>query len=105
MTGIDDLTVKKLARLARLALDDAEVRALVPELAGIVRYVDSLRAVDTAGIDPMIHGHPPGALLHVPAAIDDAEHAAVSVLGRAAVDQSAGFDAEDGTVAVPKVIE
>ena len=100
MTGIDDATVKKLARLARLALDDAEVRALVPELAGIVRYVDSLRAVDTAGVEPMIHGHPPGARLHAtPAA------GAGPVLGRVAVEHSAGYDADDGTVTVPKVIE
>jgi len=100
MTGIDDATVKKLARLARLALDDAEVRALVPELAGIVRYVDSLRAVDVGDVAPMIHGHPPGARLHVPAGPDTAP-----VLGRAAVAQSAGFDDDDGTVTVPKVIE
>jgi aspartyl-tRNA(Asn)/glutamyl-tRNA(Gln) amidotransferase subunit C len=100
MSGIDDATVKKLARLARLALDDAEVRALVPELAGIVRYVDSLRAVDVTGVEPMIHGHPPGARLHVPAGPDTAP-----VLGRAAVQQSAGFDDDDGTVTVPKVIE
>jgi aspartyl-tRNA(Asn)/glutamyl-tRNA(Gln) amidotransferase subunit C len=100
MTGIDDATVKKLARLARLALSDAEVRALVPELASIVRYVDSLRAVDTAGAAPMIHGHPPGALLHAPTTTSHEP-----VLGRTAVAQSAGFDADDGTVTVPKVIE
>jgi aspartyl-tRNA(Asn)/glutamyl-tRNA(Gln) amidotransferase subunit C len=101
MTGIDDATVKKLARLARLALTDAEVRALVPELAGIVRYVDSLRAIDTAGVAPMIHGHPPGAQLHTPSppAADE------PVLGRTAVSQSVGFDDNDGTVTVPKVIE
>ncbi len=100
MTGIDDATVKKLARLARLAVSDAEVRALVPELAGIVRYVDSLRTVDTAGVAPMIHGHPPGAQLHAPTTTSPEP-----VLGRTAVAQSAGFDADDGTVTVPKVIE
>jgi aspartyl-tRNA(Asn)/glutamyl-tRNA(Gln) amidotransferase subunit C len=93
--------VKKLARLARLALDDAEVRALVPELAGIVRYVDSLRAVDTSGVEPMIHGHPPGARLHAGVTVDDD----TPVLGRAAIAGSAGFDVDDGTVTVPKVIE
>jgi len=100
MTGIDDATVKKLARLARLALDDAEVRALVPELRGIVAHVDALRAVDTSGLSPMIHGHPSGATLHTPqpTSADD-------TLGRAAVVHSAGFNADDGTVSVPKVIE
>ena len=100
MTGIDDATVKKLARLARLAIDDAEVRALVPELQNIVRYVDGLRAVDTSGVAPMVHGHPPGAQVHTPTTVDDE-----AVLGRMAVEQSAGYDDDDGTVKVPKVID
>lgn len=99
-SGLTDATVKKLAALARLALDDDEVGALVPELARIVAHVDSMRAADVAGLAPMTHGHPDGAVLHVPAAVDDD-----AVLGRAAVSQSAGYDADDGTVRVPKVIE
>jgi len=100
-SGLTDTTVKKLAALARLALDDAEVRALVPELARIVAHVDAMRAVDTTGVVPMTHGHPAGAVLHVAAATDDD----VAVIGRAAVAGSAGFDDDDGTVLVPKVIE
>lgn len=101
MTGLTDATVKKLARLARLALTDAEVQALVPELSSIVRHVDAMRAIDTADTAPMIHGHPWGAMLHT----SSAPAAAVEVLGRRAIDQSAGFALDDGTVAVPKVIE
>jgi aspartyl-tRNA(Asn)/glutamyl-tRNA(Gln) amidotransferase subunit C len=102
-SGLNEQTVKKLAALARLALDDNEVRALVPELQSIVRHIDSMRSVDTAGIAPMTHGHPDGAVLHnatSPADDDD-----VAVLGTAAVSDSAGFDPVDGTVRVPKVID
>lgn len=106
-SGLTDTTVKKLAALARLALDDAEVRALVPELASIVSHVDAMRAVDTTGVLPMTHGHPAGAVLHVAAAAaaDDDDYDDVAVIGRAAVAGSVGFDEEDGTVLVPKVIE
>jgi aspartyl-tRNA(Asn)/glutamyl-tRNA(Gln) amidotransferase subunit C len=39
-----------LARLARLTEDDA--RDLGPDLARILEYVDRLRAVDVAGVEP-----------------------------------------------------
>lgn len=101
-SGLDEKLVKKLAKLARLALDDNEVRALVPELSGIVRHVESLQAVDTRGVPPMTHGAP------LAAANDEAVAAAAAagdILGRRAVEQSAGYDAADGTVKVPKVID
>lgn len=100
---VDAATLKKLARLAKLAVDDAELRALVPELAAIVRHVDSLRAVDTTAVPPMRHGAPLDADVDVDAVRADV--AGVDVLGRAAVAGSAGFDVDDGTVGVPKVVE
>lgn len=101
-SGLDEKLVKKLAKLAKLAIDDADVRALLPELSGIVRHVDSLRAVDTTGVPPMTHGAPLAATEPAPPA---STAPASSVLGRAAIAGSAGFDAEDGTVKVPKVID
>jgi Asp-tRNA(Asn)/Glu-tRNA(Gln) amidotransferase C subunit len=105
-SGLDERLVKKLAQLAKLALDDAEVRALVPELSGIVRHVDALRAVDTTGVPPMIHGAP---LASPPASASSSSSSSSSattgVLGRAAVAGSAGYDADDGTVKVPRVID
>ncbi len=105
-SGLNEATVKKLAALARLAINDDEVRALVPELARIVHHVDSMRMIDTTGVMPMTHGHPAGAVLHVPAPIAAADaEADAAVLGRAAIDQSQGYDDADGTISVPKVIE
>lgn len=102
-SGLDEKLVKKLAKLAKLAIDDAEVAALLPELSGIVRHVDSLRAIDTTAVPPMTHGAP----LHEgdEAGVPGATQPAAAVLGRAALAGSAGFDAEDGTVKVPKVID
>jgi aspartyl-tRNA(Asn)/glutamyl-tRNA(Gln) amidotransferase subunit C len=100
---VDAAALKKLARLAKLAVDDAELRALVPELAAIVRHVDSLRAVDTTGVPPMRHGAPLGVDVDVRAAVRADVDAAV--LGRDAVAGSAGFDVDDGTVVVPKVVD
>jgi aspartyl/glutamyl-tRNA(Asn/Gln) amidotransferase C subunit len=100
MTGINDATIQKLAKLARLALNDAEVRALAPELARIVASVDAMRAVGTDDVEPMIHGHPPGAEFAPPRPWPED----TDVLGRAAVDQSAGF-AADGSVVVGRVID
>lgn len=101
-SGLDEKLVKKLAKLAKLAIDDAEVAALLPELQGIVRHVDSLRTIDTTGVPPMTHGAP---LASTAAPASSPTQPATSVLGHRAIDGSAGFDAEDGTVKVPKVID
>ena len=53
--AISRADVERVALLARLDLDDAQLEALTPQLAGIVAYVDSLAAVDTAGVEPMAH--------------------------------------------------
>ncbi len=39
--------VRHVAKLARIAMSDAEVDALVPELNNILGWVDQLAAVDT----------------------------------------------------------
>jgi aspartyl-tRNA(Asn)/glutamyl-tRNA(Gln) amidotransferase subunit C len=47
--------VERVALLARLDLDERQLDALTPQMAGIVAYVDSLAAVDTEGVEPMAH--------------------------------------------------
>jgi aspartyl-tRNA(Asn)/glutamyl-tRNA(Gln) amidotransferase subunit C len=44
--------VEHVARLARLALTDAEKEKMRRELDGILTYIDKLRAVDTEGVPP-----------------------------------------------------
>ena len=48
-------TVRKVASLARLHLDDAEQSRLATQMAEVLGYVDRLREVDTANVEPMAH--------------------------------------------------
>jgi aspartyl-tRNA(Asn)/glutamyl-tRNA(Gln) amidotransferase subunit C len=45
--------VRKVARLSRLALSDAQVEDFQAKLSVVVTYVDRLRELDLTGIEPM----------------------------------------------------
>jgi aspartyl-tRNA(Asn)/glutamyl-tRNA(Gln) amidotransferase subunit C len=45
--------VRHIARLARIAMSDAELERLLPELNNILGWVEQLGEVDTAGIEPL----------------------------------------------------
>ncbi len=47
--------VQKIARLARLAMNDTEIEAARTQLSGIFELIEQMQAVDTAGIEPMSH--------------------------------------------------
>ena len=53
MSEIDTGTVKKIARLARIRITDAEAEPLSRELTGILDWVEQLGEVDTDAIQPM----------------------------------------------------
>ncbi|HEX6209535.1 MAG TPA: Asp-tRNA(Asn)/Glu-tRNA(Gln) amidotransferase subunit GatC [Methylomirabilota bacterium] len=50
--------VEHVARLARLALSEAEGERMREQLSGILAYIDALRALDTAGVEPTSHAVP-----------------------------------------------
>jgi aspartyl-tRNA(Asn)/glutamyl-tRNA(Gln) amidotransferase subunit C len=50
--------VARVARLARLALTDAELVTMREQLNAILAHIDALRAVDTTGIEPTSHAVP-----------------------------------------------
>ena len=50
---VDDETVRRIARLARIRVKDDEVRALGGELNGILGWVEQLGEVDVSGVEPM----------------------------------------------------
>ena len=52
--SIDNSTVKKVAKLARLKIDAKEEQSLKNELNNILEWVDKLQKVDTENIDPML---------------------------------------------------
>ncbi len=47
--------VLRIARLARVAVRPDDSRAVVERLNRVLALVDQMRAVDTAGIEPMAH--------------------------------------------------
>lgn len=51
--SVDIETVKKIARLSRIAIGDDEAAAMVPELNGILAWVEQLGEVDVSGVEPM----------------------------------------------------
>ncbi len=51
--SVDRDTVKRVARLARLAVSEAEAEALKSELNTILGFVEQLNEVDVSGVEPM----------------------------------------------------
>ena len=47
--------VRKVARLARLAMTEAEIESARAQLSGIFDLIAEMQAVDTTGITPMSH--------------------------------------------------
>jgi aspartyl-tRNA(Asn)/glutamyl-tRNA(Gln) amidotransferase subunit C len=54
--SLDTATVRRIARLARIRVDDAEVVTLQGELNAILGYVEQLNEVDVAGVEPLSGG-------------------------------------------------
>jgi len=50
--------VRKVAKLARLKLSDADVSRYATQLTGILGYVAQLKSVDVTGAEPMAHPLP-----------------------------------------------
>ncbi len=50
--------VEHVARLARLSLSDAERERMREQLSGILAYIDTLRELDTEGVEPTSHAVP-----------------------------------------------
>ena len=56
---ITEADIAKVAQLAHLELDAEELKTFVPQMTGIVAYVEQLNALDTANIEPAIGGLTP----------------------------------------------
>jgi aspartyl-tRNA(Asn)/glutamyl-tRNA(Gln) amidotransferase subunit C len=87
--------IEKLARLSRLKLEPAEIEHLKKDLAGIVAYVEGLKAVNVDDISPMTHAIP----MDLPQRADEV----LPMVGRDGLANSRGY--EDGLVKVPKIID
>lgn len=50
---VDEATVRRIAKLARIRITDEEASGLVSELSGILDWVEQLDEVDTSNVPPM----------------------------------------------------
>lgn len=51
--SVDQDTVRRIARLARLAVEEERVATMANELNGIFTWVEQLQAVNVDGVEPM----------------------------------------------------
>ena len=91
---IDD--VRRVAHLARVAVDDAEAAAALEQLSGIFKLIEQMLACDTSGIAPMSHAQDLVLRLREDAVTEQDQRAQF---------QAAAPQVEAGLYLVPKVIE
>jgi len=88
--------VRRIARLARLALSDEEAVAAQAKLGSVFGLIEQLQAVDTEGVEPMTHPQPMTLRLRA----DE-----VTESDRRADFQAVAPAVEQGLYLVPRVIE
>ena len=98
--SLSDDQIRRIARLARIAIGEAESAEVRERLNRVLGLIDELQAVDTAGIEPM--SHPLDALLPEgqPLRAD-----MVKEKDHRAEYQAVAPAVEGGLYLVPKVIE
>jgi aspartyl-tRNA(Asn)/glutamyl-tRNA(Gln) amidotransferase subunit C len=88
--------VKRVAHLARLAIDDAEARAVLSQINDVFKLIAEMQAVDTRGVEPMSHALDVVQRLREDSVTESDQHA---------VFQTVAPEVEGGLYLVPKVIE
>ena len=54
--SLDPATVRRIAKLARIRVDDADVAQLQAEISGILDWIAMLNEVDVDGVEPLTGG-------------------------------------------------
>jgi len=91
---LDD--VKRVARLARIAVNEDESQAALAQLSGIFQLIEQMQAVDTANVEPMSHAQEIMLRLREDKVTEADQHA---------LFQSIAPQVEAGLYLVPRVIE
>lgn len=94
--SLDADEVKKIAYLARLKIEEADIPGYVSSLSDILDLVAQMNAVDTAGMTPM--SHPLDAVQRL-------REDVVTEGNQRELFQAIAPKTEDGLYLVPKVIE
>ena len=94
--AVDAATVRRIAHLARIAVEDGEIEHLQSEINSILGFVEQLKEVNVEGVEPMTSVTPMKLLMREDKVTDGGD--AARVLANA--PQTA-----DGFFVVPKVVE
>ncbi|SEM68298.1 aspartyl/glutamyl-tRNA(Asn/Gln) amidotransferase subunit C [Loktanella fryxellensis] len=94
--AIDTETARRVAKLARIRVEDDALPALAAEFSAILGFIEQLNAVDVDGVEPMTSVTPQRLFRRDDVVTDGDRQAAV--LANAP-------DAREGFFAVPKVVE
>ncbi len=54
--SLDKATVRRIATLARIEVQDAELETVAEQLSGILNWIEQLKEVDTSNVAPMTGG-------------------------------------------------
>ena len=101
--SLSDDEVRRLARLARIAIRADETAAVADRLNRVLALVDEMRRADTAGIEPMAHPLDAVQRLRPDAVTDADQHQLFQSVAPAGPDGKPQVQA--GLYLVPKVIE
>jgi aspartyl-tRNA(Asn)/glutamyl-tRNA(Gln) amidotransferase subunit C len=105
--SLSDDQVRRLAHLARIGIRPEESAAAVDRLNRVLDLIDRLKAVDTAGIEPMAHPLddrlPEGQRLRLDAVTETDQRALYQSVSPLMPDGKPAV--QDGLYLVPKVIE
>ena len=96
---IKDADIEKIAKLAHIEITPEELQVFVPQIAGIVTYVEQLNAVDTSNIEPAIGGLTPAGEATDSSRPDEVQP---SLGQRVALSEAP--DAASGHFRVPKIL-
>lgn len=99
--SVDSATVAKIAKLARIAMSEDDIAAMVPELNNILGWVEQLGEVDVTGVEPMTAVIPNA--LRLRADVVDADPLTGGGVRDAVLANAPA--AQHGFFGVPKVIE
>ena len=94
--SIDIDTARKVAKLARIRVEEAHLPKLAEQLSGILGFMEQLNEVDVTGIDPMVSVTPMRLARRADVVTDG--NIQSQILKNAP-------DAREGFFAVPKVVE
>ena len=98
--SLDLEQIRRIARLARIAVSDAEAVQSVGELNNVLALVEQLQEVDTTGVEPMAH-----ALDVQLASAQRLREDVATDPDRRAEFQAQAPAVEDGLYLVPRVVE